>query len=257
MAGKAEVSAYLDLREVSYRYRRSADDVLAITHTFIQGRTILLGPNGAGKSTLLQLCANRIRLQHGAISLRAEGRILQSTTQAYRASVGFMPQHPTFVRGMSVHDQLVYAGWLAGLSEANAHRQATNWLERTNLARHAGKRCSDLSGGMQRRLAFAAAAIAEPSVLLLDEPTVGLDPHERSTFREILMDYNDEAIVLISTHQIDDLDLLADEIAVLAEGRLVFSGEASAFLGLADPDLPVLARAERAYAAAIRRGLAV
>lgn len=256
MAGSAEVSAYLDLRDVQYRYRRAAENALSLSLTFSRGRTILLGPNGAGKSTLLQLCGNRLRLQHGAVSLRAEGRILQSTTQAYRASVGFMPQHPTFIRGMSVHDQLVYAGWLAGLSEANAHRQATNWLERTNLARHARKRCSDLSGGMQRRLAFAAA-IAEPPVLLLDEPTVGLDPHERSTFREILMDSNDEAIVLISTHQIDDLDVLADEIAVLAEGRLVFSGEISAFLGLADPDLPVLARAERAYAAAIRRGGAV
>ncbi|MGC4191676.1 MAG: ATP-binding cassette domain-containing protein [Thermomicrobiales bacterium] len=242
MAGDAQIAAALELRDLRHRYRRAADDVLSISYVFTPGRTILLGPNGAGKSTLLQLCANWIRLQHGAIWLRAEGQAIPSTTRAYRACVGFMPQHPAFIRGMSARDQLVYSGWFAGLSEADAHRQASVWLERTNLSRDAGKRCSELSGGMQRRLAFAAAAIAEPPVLLLDEPTVGLDPHERSTFREILMDYDDNAIVLISTHQIDDLDMLADEIAVLSEGELVFGGLTDVFLRLADAGLPTLAR---------------
>ncbi len=107
---------------------------------------------------------------------------------------------------------------------------------------------------MQRRLGFAAASVANPTLLLLDEPIAGLDPRERSAFRTIVTSFDPAAIVLISTHQIDDLDLMADRIAVLSEGRFVFQGDVADFLDLGDQNLPPLARAESAYSSAVNGG---
>lgn len=252
MDGNPQVA--LEVIKVTYRYRTSRALVLDVGVSFPAGRTIILGPNGAGKTTLFGLCANRLRSQSGSISLRVGDRKFDSSDKKFRASVGYMPQSPSFIRGMTAREQLIYAGWLAGLDESHAHRAAKIWMERVNLATHAEKRCTELSGGMQRRLAFASASVASPRLLLLDEPTAGLDPRERAAFRDIVTSFDPEAIVLISTHQIDDLDLMADRIAVLSEGTFVFQGDVTEFLGLGDPNLVALSRAESAYASAIRGG---
>jgi len=244
----------LEVTDVAHSFRTSRAFALDVRVSFPAGRTIILGPNGAGKTTLFELCANRLRLRSGSISLRVGDSNLDSTGKDFRSHVGYMPQSPSFIRAMTARDQLVYAGWLAGLDESMAHRAAKTWMERVNLTAHANKRYSELSGGMQRRLGFAAASVANPTLLLLDEPTAGLDPRERSAFRTIVTSFDPAAIVLISTHQIDDLDLMADRIAVLAEGRVVFQGDVADFLDLGDQNLPPLARAESAYSSAVNGG---
>ena len=245
----------LQVSGVTYQYRTSRANALDVDCTFDSGRTIILGPNGAGKSTLFGLCSNRLRLQLGTVTLQLRNHTLESPSRDYRAEIGAMQQSPAFIKGLTTSDFLVYAAWLAGLDLATAKKATELWLNRVNLVKQSDTRCHELSGGMQRRLAFAAASIHEPSVLLLDEPTAGLDPLERSAFREVITSFSSEAIVLIATHQIDDLDLVADKIAVLSNGHMVFHDSVTAFLSLADPALQPLAQAEAAYATVIRRGM--
>lgn len=253
MAGRPELQ--LRASNISYRYRTSRALALDVDLTLRSGRTIILGPNGAGKSTLFGLCASRLRLQRGSISLQRGEQRLTSPHKHFRAQVGYMPQSPTFIKNVSAFDHLAYAAWLSGLDGAAAQKAASAWIHRVNLSAHAHKACGELSGGMQRRLAFAAASINSPAVILLDEPTAGLDPLERGAFREVVTSFDPKSIVLIATHQIDDLDLVADWIAVLSAGQIVFHDTVATFLDRTDPTLPQLARAEAAYASVIRQGV--
>lgn len=253
MAG--ELPPELQVADVAFRYRRSRANALDVNITLRSGRTIVLGPNGAGKSTLFGLCANRLRLQQGSIALHIEGATAQSSGKIFRSHVGFMAQNPTFIGSLPAKDHLAYAAWLSGLSGSAVLNAAEEWLEHVHLTAHAEKACKELSGGMQRRLAFAAASINLPSLLLLDEPTAGLDPLERGAFRDILTSLHRDAVVVIATHQIDDIDLVADWIIVLSAGKVVFHDTVAAFLDHADPALPQLARAELAYKSVIRHGL--
>lgn len=246
-------SDQLRVSALAYKYRTSRAFALDVDVSFNSGRTIILGPNGAGKTTLFGLCANRLRLQNGSISLHIGDRVLASSSREFRAQVGYMPQLPTFIKGLSAIEHLAYAAWLAGLDGTIARQATLAWIERVNLSAHANKLCSELSGGMQRRLAFAAASVNSPAVLLLDEPTAGLDPRERVAFREVVTSFDPESIVLISTHQIDDLDLVADRIAVLASGQFVFHGGVTEFLDHGDSGLSPLSRAESTYDLTIGR----
>lgn len=249
-----EHGAILSLAGVTFKYRTSRAPALDVDLSFQTGRTILLGPNGAGKSTLFKLCANRMRMQSGSIELRRKGRGCKSQSRPYRAQVGYMPQSPSFIHGMTVKEHLTFAAWLAGVDGREAQDAVSVWIDRVNLERQQGSLCTELSGGQQRRLAFASAGINSPSVLLLDEPTAGLDPIERGAFREVIRNYGPEAILLISTHQVDDLDLVADRVVVLASGQIMFHDDIRTFLAQAESDLPPLARAESAYAATIDQG---
>lgn len=243
----------LRVSDLTHKYRRSKAFALDVDVSFHSGRTIILGPNGAGKTTLFGLCANRLRVQRGSIALHIADRILPSSSKDFRVRVGFMPQQPTFIKGLSAIEHLAYAAWLAGLDGTAARQATSTWIERVNLSSHAGTLCSELSGGMQRRLAFAASSVNSPAVLLLDEPTAGLDPRERAAFRDVVTSFDADSIVLISTHQIDDLDLVADRIAVLASGQFVFHGGVKEFLDLGDSDGSHMSRAESAYERTISR----
>ncbi|MDA8218623.1 MAG: ATP-binding cassette domain-containing protein, partial [Dehalococcoidales bacterium] len=195
--------------------------------------TVLLGPNGAGKTTLLCLAATALKPESGHVFVGSRDCSKRRDLGAIRRSIGWMPQQVRAVPGFTSREQVAYAGWLAGMSRSEAWREAIPALERVSLADDSNRLTSQLSGGQQRRVGLAQALVHRPAMLLLDEPTAGLDPAQRAKFREIVRDVSKESAILVSTHQVDDLSDLFKTVAVLDAGRIVFEGAPDAFLELA------------------------
>ncbi len=243
----------LSFERVSFRYRRASQAVFVDFFWKIpNGRTVLLGPNGAGKSTLLALGADMLRPDKGIVSYRTLQTTRRSDRAAYRRAVGWMPQQVRAVPGLTAREQVAYAGWLKGLSRSRSWLAAARALDRVGLSELAGRKTSSLSGGQLRRVGLAQALVHEAEVLLLDEPTAGLDPAQRARFREILAELPDELPVVVSTHQVDDLSELFDIVAVIENGTIRFEGEVSVFMDLA-PQGVTERRAEAAYTSIIPR----
>lgn len=193
------------------------------------GRTVLLGPNGAGKSTLLALGAGALAPASGAVMV-GDGN---DDRTALRRRVGWMPQQIRPIAGMSCAELVAYAGWLKGLSTEHATVRAQSVLAQVDLLDEAHQPSTQLSGGQLRRLGLAQALVQGAGVLLLDEPTAGLDPKQRARFREVLHEVPTETPILVSTHQVDDLTDLFDNVVVLDQGQVRFVGTPAAFLALA------------------------
>ena len=197
------------------------------------GRTVLLGPNGAGKSTLLGLGASALMPGAGNVQMGTLSSASRRERAAFRRAVGWMPQQVRAIAGLSCREQVAYAGWLKGLDRRAAWEAAGTALDRVDLAAEAGRRTSQLSGGQQRRVGLAQILVHQADVLLLDEPTAGLDPGQRARFRDVLREISRDIPVVVSTHQVDDLTDLFDTVVVMDHGRLPFSGTPEKFMALA------------------------
>ncbi len=220
------------LSEVSYAYRRSGSFKLTVSWATVSPRTVLLGPNGAGKTTMLSIIAGVLRpasghVEVGGLSLDGGDRA------AYLRAVGWMPQQIAPIAGLSCREQIAYVGWLKGLGKSEAWDRAVGTLADVDLAELADRRTSDISGGQLRRISLAQALITRPSLLLLDEPTAGLDPNQRSNFRDLVAGLPGEVAVLVSTHQVDDIADTFDDVAIMSEGAIVWHGPLTRFMGLA------------------------
>lgn len=191
--------------------------------------TLLLGPNGAGKSTLLKLLCGFERPQGGSIALAGE----TSRRNLYKR-VGWMPQDIQPARGLTVEEQVEYAGWLSGLRRGECRSRARSALVSVDLLNLRDKPANELSGGQLRRLGLAQTLVRETEVLLLDEPTAGLDPAQALTFRDIVSSLEVPGGLVISTHQVDDMVGHVDRVAVLADGRFGFDGTVAEFQALGD-----------------------
>ena len=197
------------------------------------GRTVLLGPNGAGKTTLLALGASALMPASGDVRMGAISSRSRRERAAFRRAVGWMPQQVRPIGGLTCREQVAYAAWLKGLDRRAAWEAAGEALERVDLAAEAGRRTSQLSGGQQRRVGLAQALVHKADLLLLDEPTAGLDPNQRARFRDVLREISKDMPVVVSTHQVDDLTDLFDTVVVMDHGRLPFTGTPEAFMALA------------------------
>ena len=238
----------LSFEHITFCYHREQRAILRnFSWQVPGGKTVLLGPNGAGKSTLLSLGADALRPRSGHICVRNLDAARRSQRAAYRRAVGWMPQHIHAVAGLTAHEQVAYAAWLKGLSKSDASKAAVYALAQVGLAELAGRKASTLSGGQLRRLGLAQVLAHNAEVLLLDEPTVGLDPAQRSRFRELLAALPLRYPIVVSTHQVDDLSELFDTVVVLDGGVIKFEGSVTAFLALA-PSKFSERRAEAAYA---------
>lgn len=213
--------------EFGYSARRKVVSGLSIA--FGPGKTVLLGPNGAGKSTLLKLICGLLRPSQGAISVDGE---VQKPSQLLR-TVGFMPQAVAPMPGLTVVEAVQYSAWLGGLSNPDARRASDEALAMVGLEGKRDDRSTRLSGGQLRRLGMAEALTRTGNVLLLDEPTAGLDPAQRHRFREVLAGLPPELTVVVSTHQIDDVEDIYDQVRVMAHGTLKWEGTPEGLLALA------------------------
>lgn len=181
----------------------------------------LLGENGAGKTTLMRMIAGVVRPDSGTVSLDG----IDAGQEAYRAALGYLPQDFGYYPEFTGEEFLLYMGALKGMPRAEARRRAKELLELMGLKNMGCRRIKTFSGGMRQRLGIAQALLNRPGLLVLDEPTKGLDPRERAHFRRLMEGLGREGIVILSTHILSDVEHVADEILIMREGRLAYRGK--------------------------------
>ena len=184
----------------------------------------LLGPNGAGKTTLLRTLATIISPKRGTIRLLGKDPALGHERREIRRRLGYLPQQFGYYPNFTVFEFIEYFALLKEMPPAEVRTAVVRAIERVDLADRARSKLRTLSGGMLRRVGIAQAIVNDPSLLLLDEPTAGLDPEQRVNFRALLREIGTQSTVIVSTHLIEDVAAACSEIALLDAGRLVFHG---------------------------------
>jgi ABC-2 type transport system ATP-binding protein len=216
----------------------------------------LLGPNGAGKSTLLRLLATATPPSAGRIVVAGHevtGTIEERT--AARREIGYLPQEVTFPRGMTA---FAFVDYIAVLKEwddpRRRHREVDRVLDLVGLGDRRTRRIRTLSGGQRRRLALAQALVGSPRLIVLDEPTTGLDPEQRASIRAVLSGLGTRGTVLLATHQTEDVAALCDRLVVLIDGRVLFDGTVATFLATAEGQVSIDVEAAHGARASWRTG---
>lgn len=200
---------------------RAVDQVTFTMHSGVYG---LLGVNGAGKTTLMRMLTTLIHPTGGEI--RWDGQDVFRMDSAYRKLLGYLPQDFGYYPDFSIYDYLMYIASIKGIRPAAAKQQALRLLKQVGLSQAGHKKMKTLSGGMKRRVGIAQAMLNDPKILILDEPTAGLDPNERIRFRNLISELSEDRIVLLSTHIVSDIEYIASEILLMKDGRITLSGTA-------------------------------
>lgn len=211
----------LELRNLKKEY----GDVVAldsISMEFEEGIYGILGVNGAGKSTMINLITDNVKREGGEILY--EGEDILKLGKKFRALVGYMPQEQGFYEEFSPRMFLRYMANLKGIPSKKARIEIEELLEILNLKKVGNKRIGDFSGGMKQRVVLGQALLGDPRVLILDEPTAGLDPKERVNLREYIAKMAKDRIILYCTHVVSDIESIADKIIIMSEGTVVKIG---------------------------------
>ena len=188
------------------------------TATLTPGIYALMGPNGSGKSTLINILTDNLKADSGEITYDGENTLKMGVK--FREKLGFMPQYPGMYPNFTIEKFLWYMATLKGLKKDDAARQIAEVLEAVELADIPNRKISALSGGMKQRLALAQAVLGDPEILILDEPTAGLDPKQRIAIRNYIAKIALEKIVLIATHVVSDVEYIAKEVIFLKKGQI-------------------------------------
>lgn len=191
----------------------------------------ILGRNGSGKSTLMNMLSTILQQSSGTIEIN---NISLTQTKQIRKMIGYLPQDFDFYPNMKVKETLHYLGILSGIPKANLKINVAASLEKVNLVEHQNKKVKSLSGGMKKRLGIAQAIIHNPQVLIVDEPTAGLDPEERVRLRHLLSNLAKDKIVIISTHIVSDIESTCENIAILDKGVIAYKGSIKNLIELSD-----------------------
>lgn len=178
----------------------------------------LLGENGAGKTTLMRMICGILKPTGGTISFDG----MDVSEESYRSVLGYLPQDFGYYPEFTGRDFLLYMAALKGIAAPQAKRRTEELLALVSLEEVAKKKVKTYSGGMKQRLGIAQALLNRPRLLVLDEPTAGLDPKERVRFRNLIKDLGEESIVLLSTHIVSDIEQIADTVLIMKDGRLVY-----------------------------------
>jgi ABC-type multidrug transport system ATPase subunit len=213
-----------------FAYRRHRPVFTNLDLTLPEGLSVLLGPNGAGKSTLLGLAASVLQPAAGTVTYRGRDTRRTRDRRAHRRAVGFMPQHIAPVPGLTVREQVAYAAWLKGSNRADAWSASAAALARVGLTKLDARRSHELSGGQLRRVGLAQSLVHDAEVVLMDEPTAGLDPRQAERFVRLLAEVTQDTHVVVSTHQIADVADVYTTVTVLDRGVVRFQGSTGEFL---------------------------
>lgn len=192
--------------------------------TFTNGVYGLLGPNGAGKSTLMYLISGILNADKDGGCVKWNGEPINKLGKAYREHLGFMPQQQELYRNMTAQIFLEYISALKGIPPKNAPTEIKNVLEQVELSECTNKKIGGFSGGMKQRLLIASAILGNPDLLILDEPTAGLDPKQRVIIRKLTEKLSENKIIIISTHIVSDIETIAKEIIMMNSGQILTHG---------------------------------
>lgn len=221
----------LVIENVSKKYKnKTAVDNISLNIT--PGVWGLLGANGAGKTTLMRMIAGLIEPTSGQITY--DGIPINISQEKYRSIFGYLPQEFGFYSEFTVNEYLEYIGALKGLTVKDTKNKIEELLEKLSLSEVTNKKISKLSGGMKRRVGIAQALLNDPEVLILDEPTSGLDPGERIRFRNLISEFANNRIVLISTHIVPDVEYISTKNAIIKNGTLIGTGTSEELVKLVE-----------------------
>ena len=213
----------------------SVNAVDHVSYTLGRGVYGLLGVNGAGKTTLMRMLTTLVKPTSGAITL--DGKDIFGLDRSYRNLLGYLPQEFGVYPEFTVQDYLLYIASIKGLRPGAAKERVKALLHQVGLTKARNKKMKALSGGMKRRAGIAQAMLNDPKILILDEPTAGLDPNERIRFRNLISELASDRIVLLSTHIVSDIESIADEILLMKDGKITTSGTAEDLIAAMPEDV--------------------
>jgi ABC-type multidrug transport system ATPase subunit len=213
----------------------------------------LLGPNGAGKTTLLRMMATAVSPTSGQLRLLGRDPAGYGPRREIRRRLGYLPQNPGYYPGFTVTEFVEYFALLKEVPAGTVRQAVATAIDRVGLADRRKHRLRTLSGGMLRRACIAQAIVNEPELVLFDEPTAGLDPQQRVTFRALLRELGQHATVVVSTHLVEDVGAACAEVALMDRGRIVFQGTPDELMACADGQAAGDTPLERGYTAALDR----
>lgn len=209
-----------------YGTKHAVNDV---STTLTPGVYGLLGANGAGKTTLMRMICGVLKPTSGNVCLN--GKSIDELGEDYYAHLGYMPQDFGFYPDFTAREFMCYMAAVKGLDKKEATTRTEELLKLVNLHEVADKKIKSFSGGMKQRLGIAQAELNAPDILILDEPTAGLDPKERVRFRNIIAEIGKDNIVILSTHIVSDIEHIADNILMMKDGKLIYQGKRQENLG--------------------------
>jgi len=213
----------IKMKDLVVEYSNCFRAIDQISITLEPGLTGLIGPNGAGKTTLMKTLATLIIPTAGQIILN-DHCITKKNMEDLRNCIGYLPQSLGFFKDLTVYESLQYYGMLQKIDNKERNIRIDKLLSTTNLEEHRNKKVKELSGGMKRRLGLAQAMINDPQILIVDEPTVGLDPEERINIRMLLSSLAADRIILLSTHVVEDIANACSKVIILEKGHVAFEG---------------------------------
>jgi ABC-type multidrug transport system ATPase subunit len=222
------------MRGLAKTYRGRVQALRGIDLSVESGMFGLLGPNGAGKTTLMRILAGILRPTAGTLTIGGVDCATERGRTAVKRMLGYLPQELGVYPDLSAREFLDYIGILKGLADGKARRRRVEeLLETVSLTDVANRKLKAFSGGMKRRIGIAQALLNDPRLLIVDEPTAGLDPEERIRFRNLLADLGGDRIVILSTHIVEDIAQTCQRLAVMTQGQLIFEGEMTALINAA------------------------
>ncbi len=225
----------------------SREVLKGVSLAFDRGVVAIVGPNGSGKTTLLRALAGLVPVAAGEVRVAGFDVTSRAGLVASRRRTGFLPQDPSFLENLTVREAVLYAAWLHRIDPVDRQAAVDQALDELDLREVANRRLRELSGGTRRRAYIAQALVHRPAILLLDEPTVGLDPEHRVELRRLIRRVATGRFALLTTHLTEDVELLPDRVVALVEGSVRFDGTPEELVALAGDEVGADERAvERA-----------